>query len=187
MRMYYGLAGRESVIRMEALRDEHVLESFYYPIHPKWRSAYKTMFLDSGAFTAWKKWEYLDIMMNYEHISLGCTEKTSTTPSVGRWLRECFERICDADGFPRVKVHGFRFTSWMDTFPFFSVDSTTWCQSSHPYSFATLSQTFPFLQPLEIGQIVKRYYERRPQATRLVPEKVEEETLPLFTGVLQDA
>lgn len=245
MRMYYGLAGRESVIRMEALRGEHVLESFYYPIHPKWRSAYKTMFLDSGAFTAWKngetidlhayaeyalsgdyafvagdlrigdadpettlkdteylselglnaipcfhqgeKWEYLDIMMNYEHISLGCTEKTSTTPSVGRWLRECFERICDADGFPRVKVHGFRFTSWMDTFPFFSVDSTTWCQSSHPYSFATLSQTFPFLQPLEIGQIVKRYYERRPQATRLVPEKVEEETLPLFTGVLQDA
>jgi hypothetical protein len=245
VRMYYGVAGRESVIRMESLRGEYILESFYYPIHRRWHSAYKGIFLDSGAFTAWKegktidlfeyaeyglqgnyeevagdlrigdadpevtlkdteylrglglnaipcfhqgeKWEYLEFMIRkYPHISLGCTEKVSTTPSVGRWLRECFERICDEDGFSRIKVHGFRFTSWMSLFPFYSVDSTSWCQSSGPYSFATLSQTFPFLQPVEVGELVKKYYDRRPKASRLIdPIDSLQGELPLFNGVLE--
>jgi len=44
------------------------------------------------------------------------------------WLDDCFQYICDPDGMPTVKVHGFAVTSLkiMLRYPWYSVDSTSW-------------------------------------------------------------
>ncbi len=51
-------------------------------------------------------------------------------PSAARksWLNEAWRLTCDAKGFPRIKVHGFGVTTvdLMTTFPWHSVDSTSW-------------------------------------------------------------
>lgn len=51
-------------------------------------------------------------------------------PSAQRqaWLDDVFDYICDEEGKPRVKTHGFGMTSvpLIFRYPWFSVDSTTW-------------------------------------------------------------
>ncbi|MCK9520459.1 MAG: hypothetical protein M0R74_15760 [Dehalococcoidia bacterium] len=45
-----------------------------------------------------------------------------------RWLDHCMQYVCDSDGMPLVKFHGFAVTSlrMMLRYPWYSVDSTTW-------------------------------------------------------------
>jgi hypothetical protein len=45
-----------------------------------------------------------------------------------RWLDQCFNLLCDKEGRPFVKTHGFALTSFpmMTKYPWYTVDSTTW-------------------------------------------------------------
>jgi hypothetical protein len=73
------------------------------------------------------KWLKL-LMDKYEHIALGGMVPEST-PWLRGWLDDLFTRfICNPDGTPRVKVHGFGLTTFdlMFRYPFYSVDSTSW-------------------------------------------------------------
>lgn len=51
-----------------------------------------------------------------------------TTAQKEAWLDECMQYVLDANGYPRVKFHGFAVTSLrlMLRYPWYSVDSTTW-------------------------------------------------------------
>ena len=230
--IYYGMPGRENIPRIESLRGEHILESFYYPLAPKWREFFAGIFLDSGAYTAWKSGEridpiaYLDYALAHPYaavatdlsvdatpdetwrisekfkaqglsvvpgfhqgeelhllddyvrefgrVGLGCSEETPGSETVRRWLQSCFERLIDAEGYPTVPVHGYRLVQYIDQFPFSSVDSTTWSKSGGDVSHSTLSQKFPWLRPDEIGELIIKFYNRRPRCTRL------EVTAPTF-------
>lgn len=67
----------------------------------------------------------------YKYIALGGmvgTRKENLMP----WLNDCFKHICDSNGVPRVKVHGFGLTSLelLKRYPWYSVDSTSWVRTS---------------------------------------------------------
>ncbi len=76
--------------------------------------------------------EYLAYYVdNYDYIALGVAgvKGVNLTP----WLDVCFSKyICDKDGMPKVKVHGFAVTSLpiMLKYPWYSVDSTSWVVTS---------------------------------------------------------
>ncbi len=146
-----------------------------------------SLFLDSGAFSAWRKEEeinikeyisfikkninYIDIYANldditdpeqtiknqkimekeglsplpcyhygedfkyfeyylerYDYIALGGMVPISTK-DLQKWLDPIFSKyVCDQDGIPEVKIHGFGMTSLklMLRYPWWSVDSTSW-------------------------------------------------------------
>jgi hypothetical protein len=66
-----------------------------------------------------------------EYIGLGgIAASGSSTRKI--WLDETFRFICNADGWPVVRVHGFGMTSvsLMLRFPWYSVDSASWGLSS---------------------------------------------------------
>ena len=226
MRVYFGLDGKTSFNRLEAMKNQYVLDTFYNPIPHKWHGQYRGIFLDSGAYSAWQQgktidreayadyalsgdfdavagdlrianadpdqtladteylrnlgipaipayhqgepWSYLDhLIATYDYIGIGCTEAVSTSRSVTDWLYRVFWRVCDDEGRPRVRVHGFRFTSRIADFPFFSVDSTSWVRSNGESSIVSITRAFPWLLPNELGDIVIKYYSRLPRCTRL--------------------
>jgi hypothetical protein len=72
--------------------------------------------------------EYLEYYVkNYEYLALGVAGNSGTT--LIPWLDECFQKyICDENGLPKIKVHGFAVTSLklMLRYPWYSVDSTSW-------------------------------------------------------------
>ena len=76
---------------------------------------------------------YLDMYVkDYDYIALGGIAKQKTETRV-RWMDRLFtEHICDKDGMPKVKVHGFGMTSieLMLRYPWYSVDSTSWVMFS---------------------------------------------------------
>ena len=80
------------------------------------------------AFHYGEPMEYLQYYVEkYPYIALGIAGNTTT--KLLPWMEECFSQyICDKDGMPKVKVHGFAVTSLklMLRFPWFSVDSTSW-------------------------------------------------------------
>lgn len=73
-------------------------------------------------------YNYLEYYVKkYKYISLGIAGNLPV--NLVEWMDECFERyICDKDGYPKIKVHGFAVTSLdlMLRYPWYSVDSTTW-------------------------------------------------------------
>lgn len=69
-----------------------------------------------------------DYVNNYDYIALGGVAKVPTSKML-TWLDICFSKyICDENGMPRCKVHGFAVTSLklMLRYPWYSVDSTSW-------------------------------------------------------------
>jgi hypothetical protein len=65
---------------------------------------------------------------NYDYIAFGGMVPIST-PALSKWLDTLFgDFICDANGIPKVKIHGFGLTSLrlMLRYPWYSVDSTSW-------------------------------------------------------------
>lgn len=65
----------------------------------------------------------------YEYIALGgIAGLAKNKPLLIKWLNECWNIICDKDGYPRTKVHGFAVTTLdlMFRYPWYSVDSTSW-------------------------------------------------------------
>lgn len=78
-------------------------------------------------------WLWLErYVNNYDYIALGGIAVKKNYGVLTRWLDECFNRICDAQGVPRVKVHGFGITSLrlLFRYPWYSVDSTSWVVTS---------------------------------------------------------
>ena len=65
---------------------------------------------------------------NYEYIGLGGSVGMSTEQIMLRLDQIFPDFICDSDGYPKVKVHGFGLTSLrlMLRYPWYSVDSTSW-------------------------------------------------------------
>jgi hypothetical protein len=77
--------------------------------------------------------EYLEhYIKNYPRITLGGMVPINKMV-LRDWLDHLFaEHICDADGLPKVKVHGFGMTTWdlLFRYPWHSVDSTSWVMGS---------------------------------------------------------
>lgn len=73
--------------------------------------------------------EVLDwYIANYDYITIGGMVPIST-PQLKIWLNRIWEEhLTNADGTPKLKVHGFGLTSFdlMAGYPWFSVDSSTW-------------------------------------------------------------
>jgi hypothetical protein len=68
----------------------------------------------------------------YPYVTIGGMVPISTKQLI-IWLDRIFEEhLCESDGTPRVKVHGFGLTSLdlMFRYPWYSVDSSTWVQWS---------------------------------------------------------
>jgi len=64
---------------------------------------------------------------NYDYIALGVAGNVGV--KLIPWLNTCFSKyICEEEGIPKVKVHGFAVTSLplMLRYPWYSVDSTSW-------------------------------------------------------------
>lgn len=76
---------------------------------------------------------YLEYYMeNYDYITIGGMVPIETQQLI-YWLDTLFEKhLCDGSGRPRVKVHGFGVTRevLMRRYPWYSVDSSSWVQSS---------------------------------------------------------
>jgi len=76
-----------------------------------------------------ENWRFLDRMLEYgcDYIGIG---GLVAVPSGQRryWLDQLFSRICDGEGIPYVKTHGFGMTAvpLIFRYPWHSVDSTTW-------------------------------------------------------------
>lgn len=67
---------------------------------------------------------------NYEYITLGGMVPHSSAENKV-WLDRIWSKyLCDADGRPKLKVHGFGMTSipLMTRYPWYSVDSSSWVQ-----------------------------------------------------------
>lgn len=67
---------------------------------------------------------------NYSYITIGGMVPIST-PQLKLWLDRIWPRyMCNPDGTPKIKVHGFGLTSLplMMRYPWYSVDSSTWVQ-----------------------------------------------------------
>jgi len=67
-----------------------------------------------------------------EYIGLSPANDRSTKEKM-EWLRQCMPYVCDSDGYPLIKFHGFGVTAppVIRAIPFYSVDSRTWgCQAS---------------------------------------------------------
>jgi hypothetical protein len=66
------------------------------------------------------------LIEKYDYICIGGMVKSGDLVT---FLDRCFSKyICDEDGFPKIKVHGFGLTSvkMMLRYPWYSVDSTSW-------------------------------------------------------------
>jgi hypothetical protein len=72
--------------------------------------------------------EYLDYYIEkYDYLALGVAGNSGK--KLIPWLNECFlHHICNKNGMPKIKIHGFAVTSMniMLRYPWFSVDSTSW-------------------------------------------------------------
>lgn len=67
-------------------------------------------------------------VQEYEYIALGGMQAISVnTQRRAEWLDTCFQVICDKEGYPRTKVHGFGMTSFplIRRYPWYSVDSSS--------------------------------------------------------------
>ena len=65
------------------------------------------------------------------YIGLSPANDRSTSEKM-QWLDQCMKYVCDKDGMPIVKWHGFAVTSLklMLRYPWYSVDSTSWVMTS---------------------------------------------------------
>jgi hypothetical protein len=117
-------------------------------------------------------------MLKYGCKYIGIGGLVAVQPRERReWLDDLFLRLCDKDGFPTVKTHGFGMTAMvlMFRYPWYSVDSTKWVQTTAngeiflPHS---VDGEFLFDQmPSTIAISAKHAnsVEGRPQADQLTP------------------
>lgn len=77
--------------------------------------------------------EWLDkiLDMGFDYIALGGLVGSSWE-KMSPWLNKTWARLVDKDGKPKLKVHGFGLTAIraLLAYPWYSVDSSSWMQSS---------------------------------------------------------
>lgn len=74
-------------------------------------------------------WEWLEKYLDFgcPYIGLSLLKKDE-----GRfhrqWLDQCMKYVCDSEGNPKVKLHGFGITNaaYLSRYPWYSCDSTSW-------------------------------------------------------------
>ncbi len=74
-------------------------------------------------------WKYLERYLdNYEYVGVGGLGQRTSVQSYITFGDEIFKRVCDENGRPRNKMHGFAMTSvqLMKRYPWYSCDSSTW-------------------------------------------------------------
>jgi len=73
--------------------------------------------------------KYLEYYLkNYEYIAFGGMVPISTKDLI-QWLDNLFSKyICNSDGYPKIKIHGFGLTTYelLLRYPWYSVDSASW-------------------------------------------------------------
>lgn len=64
----------------------------------------------------------------YDYVAIGGLAAMGVGSQMIDFLDAVFDIVCDKDGMPKVKTHGFAVTSLraMKRYPWYSVDSTTW-------------------------------------------------------------
>lgn len=72
--------------------------------------------------------ECLDWCLEYKYFALGGIAGGATTKDRIRFFDKCWNIICDKDGFPQSKVHGFGMASpkLVFKYPWYSIDSSSW-------------------------------------------------------------
>lgn len=76
------------------------------------------------------EFKWLDkIVKEMDYIGLSPANDKQTKAKV-QWLDKCMSYVINKDGYPKVKFHGFAVTALpiMFRYPWYSVDSTMWCQ-----------------------------------------------------------
>ncbi len=79
-----------------------------------------------------ENFESLDYIINIaklKYIGLSPANDRTTAEKI-EWLDMCMDHVCDSNGIPKLKFHGFGVTSMpiLFRYPWFSVDSTSWVQ-----------------------------------------------------------
>lgn len=75
--------------------------------------------------------KYID--KGYDYIGIGGLAQGANREEYIHWITDIFQTyICDNNGYPKIKTHGFAVTSFdlLLNFPWYSVDSTTWLNGS---------------------------------------------------------
>lgn len=120
------------------------------------------------------KWLRHYLNLGYDLIGIGgLAARTGLNSGCNEWLRRCFDLICDnPERLPTVKIHGFGVTDYkrLITFPWYSVDSTTWlkrgvfgeilvpCAKDNAFRFYTIDAKtghMNALQPYIVGTSMK--------------------------------
>jgi hypothetical protein len=76
-----------------------------------------------------ERFAWLERMINHGCSYIGISPANDRTTDQKRvWLDQAFSVVCDADGHPRVRTHGFGVTSipLLHRYPWYSADSTSW-------------------------------------------------------------
>lgn len=85
-------------------------------------------------FHIFENFSYLErYVNNYEYIAIGgMARRDVTKANMVAFLDDCFSIICNKDGIPKVKVHGFGLTgiSLLKQYPWYSTDSSSWMVQS---------------------------------------------------------
>lgn len=76
-------------------------------------------------------WEWLQRYLDFgsPYIGLSPRKNGIGARAYNRiWLDQCMKYVCDSEGNPKVKLHGFGITknSFLQRYPWYSCDSTTW-------------------------------------------------------------
>lgn len=107
-----------------------------------------------------EKWLVRYLKEGYQYISLGGMVPISAR-ALQAWLRRLFSKyLCDEEGVPKVKVHGFGLStlSLLKEFPWYSVDSTSWLSAGIAGSILCPSKRsgrLDFSVPFQIGVLAQ--------------------------------
>lgn len=74
-------------------------------------------------------WEWLERYLNFGVPYIGLSPRKNAGRITERqWLDQCMKYVCDSEGNPKVKLHGFGVMkiSFLQRYPWYSCDSTTW-------------------------------------------------------------
>ena len=110
--------------------------------------------------------------MGFTYIAFSGLVKGSWT-RLERWFDKSFPRICDKNGVPFIKIHGFGHTTMkaLIGYPWYSVDSSSWMQSAI-YGGCVflrdkkLTQIIFSNESPDIREINSRHYNSLPQASK---------------------
>jgi hypothetical protein len=77
------------------------------------------------------KWVEKHLNAGYDYIGIGGLGQEITKQNYLNWCNDVYSVLCDKEGMPLVKTHGFAMTAHdlLVKFPWFSVDSASWAKA----------------------------------------------------------